>query len=65
MYANVDGLLSFEAADLDCGRVLASITAESAEFTHPAHHECSSHGIGSSPDGLPRGPPAGLQYDHA
>lgn len=50
VFANIDGVLGFQVANLKTGKVGLTIQAPPAAKTHPPHHGCPSHGIALSPD---------------
>jgi DNA-binding beta-propeller fold protein YncE len=49
-FANVDGLVGFEVADLQTGLILDSVAAEGYDKDAAAKYECPSHGITFTPD---------------
>jgi len=49
-FANVDGLVGFEVADLQTGLILDSVAAEGYNKDAAAKYECPSHGIAFTPD---------------
>ena len=50
LYANVNGLLGFEVADLKTGKVIHRVEVTGVERGQPKRHGCPSHGIGLTPD---------------
>jgi hypothetical protein len=50
VFANVDGLVGFEVADLQTGLVLDRVVIEGYQMDLAEKFECPSHGIGLSPD---------------
>jgi DNA-binding beta-propeller fold protein YncE len=49
-FANVDGLVGFETADLETGLVLDRVIVEDSDKDAWARYECPSHGIALTPD---------------
>jgi DNA-binding beta-propeller fold protein YncE len=49
-FANVDGLVGFEVADLQTGLILDSVAGEGYDKDAAAKYECPSHGIAFTPD---------------
>lgn len=49
-YMNVDGLLGFEIADLNSGKILHRVEVIGFEKGKVERHGCPSHGIGMTPD---------------
>lgn len=49
-YMNVDGLLGFEIADLNSGKILHRVEVTGFEIGKVVRHGCPSHGIGLTPD---------------
>jgi DNA-binding beta-propeller fold protein YncE len=49
-FANVEGLVGFEVADLQTGLVLDRVVVEGADPDAWSHYECPSHGIALTPD---------------
>jgi DNA-binding beta-propeller fold protein YncE len=50
LYANVNGLLGFEIADLKTGKVVKQIKVTGVPDGQPLRHGCPSHGIALTPD---------------
>lgn len=49
-FVNVNGLLGFEIADLNTGKVLHRVEISGFAQGPPKRHDCPSHGIGLTPD---------------
>jgi DNA-binding beta-propeller fold protein YncE len=49
-FANVDGLIGFEIADLQTGLLLDRVAVEGYDKDTAANYECPSHGIAFTPD---------------
>jgi DNA-binding beta-propeller fold protein YncE len=49
-FANVDGLVGFEVADLQTGQILDSVAVEGYDKDAAAQYECPSHGIALTHD---------------
>jgi DNA-binding beta-propeller fold protein YncE len=49
-FANVDGLVGFEVADLQTGLILDSVPVEGVSPADAGRFECPSHGIAFTPD---------------
>ena len=49
-FANVDGLVGFEVADLQTGLILERVAVEGYDKDAAGKYECPSHGIAFSPD---------------
>src|SRR6185369_4370492 len=49
-FANVDGLVGFEIADLQTGLLLDRVAVEGYDKDAAANFECPSHGIAFTPD---------------
>jgi hypothetical protein len=50
VFANVDGLVGFEVADLETGLVLDRVVVEGYQMASAGKFECPSHGIGLTQD---------------
>jgi DNA-binding beta-propeller fold protein YncE len=50
LYANVNGLLGFEVADLKTNKMIHRVEVTGFEKGQPKRHGCPSHGIGLTPD---------------
>ena len=50
VFANIDGLVGFDVADLQTGLVLDRVVIEGYQMELAGKFECPSHGIGLSPD---------------
>ena len=50
VFANVDGLVGFEVADLHTGLVLDRVVVDGYQMDSAEKYECPSHGIGMTPD---------------
>jgi len=49
-FANVDGLVGFEVADLQTGLILDSVASDGYDKDAASQYECPSHGIAFTPD---------------
>jgi len=49
-FANIDGLVGFEVADLKTGLILDSVAVDGYDKDAAAHYECPSHGIALTHD---------------
>lgn len=50
-FANIDGMVGFEVADVQTGQILDSVAVEDVDKAAAAEYECPSHGIAFTPDG--------------
>jgi len=50
VFANVDGLVGFEAGDLQTGLILDRVVVDGYQMDVADKYECPSHGIGLTPD---------------